>query len=106
MQLVKISDIPAYATSTLTTNHSTRDVVTIKFCDDGSTSLHDLAARYDREIVFAKDCTVAVVLAAFYGGKGYTTHKTIESAIKASNAVSDYSHSIIDKNGETFIVDY
>ena len=72
-----------------------------------SGSIHDIASdNFDREIVFAAGCKYAVVLASYYGGKGYTTHKTAEAAIKASNAQKDYSREIIDTNGNLYLVDY
>ena len=69
----------------------------------GTGTIHDLASdQFDREIVFAPGCEYAVVLAAYYGGKGYTTHKTAEAAIAASRKVKDYSHRIIDVEGRTY----
>lgn len=68
-------------------------------------SIHDLASdQYDRVIKFPRGCYYAVVLASYYGGKGYTTHKTFEAAIKASKKVKDYSHCIINEIGETYFV--
>ena len=72
-----------------------------------SGSIHDIASdMYDREIKFAKDCKYAVVLSSYDGGKGYTTHKTEGAAIRASRSVSDYSHAIIDADGNEYEVDY
>ena len=66
-------------------------------------SIHDLASDcFDREINFAPGCKFAVVLAAYYGGKGYTTHKTAEAAIKAANRRKDYSKAIIDADGNGY----
>lgn len=73
-----------------------------KMIDSGS--FHDLASDMaDREIVFAPGCKYAVVCAAIYGGKGYTTHKTAMAAIAASQRVSDYSHKIIDEFGQVWV---
>lgn len=70
-------------------------------------SIHDLASdTHDREIKFRKDCKYAVVCAAYYGGKGYTTHKTDAAACKASLALGDYSHQIIDANGNRYMANY
>ena len=70
-------------------------------------SIHDIASdMYDREIEFGDSERYAVVLAAYYvsnGGTGYTTHKTAEAAARASRAVADYSHCIIDSNGNTYV---
>lgn len=66
----------------------------------GTGSIHDVASDlYDRDIIFAPGCTYAVVLAAYYGGKGYTTHRTPEAAIAASRKAGDYSHIIVDIRG-------
>ena len=70
-------------------------------------SIHDIASDcFDRDIVFAPGCKFAVVCASYYGGKGYTTHKTEEAACKASCALGDYSHAIIDAEGSEYIVNY
>lgn len=70
-----------------------------------SGSIHDIASdMFDRDIVFAPGCVYAVVLASYYGGKGYTTHKTEETAIAASRRNSDYSHLIIDAEGNEYVV--
>jgi len=47
----------------------------------------------------------AVVCSSYYGGKGYTTHKTEESAIAASRKLGDYSHQIIDSDGRVYLND-
>lgn len=65
---------------------------------------HDLASdNFDRDIKFPKDAIFAVVLAAYYGGKGYTTHKTEGAALTQSNRIKDYSHQIIDDKGNVFL---
>jgi len=70
-------------------------------------SIHDIASDcYDREIKFAPGCQYAVILASYYGGKGYTTHRTLEAALRASHKVSDYSHAIIDTDGNFYDDDY
>jgi len=71
-----------------------------------SGSIHDLENDYaDRDINFAKDCKWAVVLSSYYGGKGYTTHKTERAAILASRAVRKYSHQIVDHFGNYYVPD-
>ena len=73
----------------------------------GTGSIHDVASGlYDRDIIFAPGCTYAVVLAAYYGGKGYTTHRTPEAAIAASRKVGDYSHIIVDVAGNRLEPDW
>jgi len=72
----------------------------------GTGSIHDLASDlFDREIKFPKGSKYAVVLAAYYGGKGYTTHRTEAAAIKASKANDDYSHAIIDDAGNEYLIE-
>jgi hypothetical protein len=69
----------------------------------GTGSIHDIASdMFDRRIVFAPGCKYAVVLSSYYGGKGYTTHKTAEAAISASRRHRDYSHRIIDIDGDYY----
>ena len=73
----------------------------------GTGSIHDIASEnFDREIVFASGCKYAVVLASYYGGKGYTTHKTEEATIAASNRNRDYSRTIIDAAGNEYLVNH
>lgn len=72
----------------------------------GTGSIHDIASdQYDREVVFGRGCRYAVVLASYYGGKGYTTHRTAEATIKASHRVREYSHVILDTAGREYSVD-
>lgn len=72
-----------------------------------SGSIHDIASEHgDRVIRFAPGCKYAVVLASYYGGKGYTTHKTAEAAIAKSKALGDYSGRIIDGGGAEYQVEY
>ena len=67
-------------------------------------SIHDIASdMFDREIVFAPDCKFAVVLASYYGGRGYTTHRTESAAVKASLRDIAYSHKIIDAYGREYV---
>lgn len=72
-----------------------------------SGTIHDIASdMFDRDIVFAPGCKFAVVLASYYGGKGYTTHKTDEAAIAASRRNDEYSHHIIDAEGNKYVAGY
>jgi hypothetical protein len=78
---------------------------TIRQKQSGTGSIHDIAsAMAARDIVFAPGCKFAVVLSSYYGGKGYTTHKTEAAAIAASKSQGDYSHQIIDATGAEYIV--
>lgn len=69
-------------------------------------SIHDIRDTSDRDIVFCKDCKFAVVLSSYYGGKGYTTHKTEAAAIAKSQQLSrsDSSHKIIDTDGNHYFI--
>ncbi|MBF0108712.1 MAG: hypothetical protein HQL76_06015 [Magnetococcales bacterium] len=70
----------------------------------GTGSIHDIASdMFDREIVFASGCKYAVVEASYYGGKGYTTHRTAVAAIAASRK-NQNSHVIIDNDGVEYTI--
>jgi hypothetical protein len=73
----------------------------------GTGTIHDIASdQFDRDIVFGKDGKYAVVIAAYYGGKGYTSHKTAKAAIAKSRSESkaNYSHTIIDIDGNEYCI--
>lgn len=72
----------------------------------GTGTIHDIESNlFERDIVFAPGCKYAVVLASYYGGKGYTTHKTEKSTIAASRRCREYSHQIIDAQGNHYYCD-
>lgn len=97
-------EVPCKVTDTLRRNKMTTYTIPQKMSNSGS--IHDTASdNFDRDIVFAAGCKYAVVRASYYGGKGYTTHKTEEAAIAASRKQGDYSHAIIDTEGREYIVD-
>jgi len=84
-----------------------KKIYTIKKKQSSSGSIHDLASdTKDRDIIFRDGCVYAVVTASFYGGKGYTTHKTQDAAISASRRLTKlgYSHEIIDSSGCSYDV--
>jgi len=65
-------------------------------------SIHDIAfPDFHRQIKFREGTLFAVINAAYYGGKGYTTHKTEAATAVASNRNS-CTHQIIDFNGVLF----
>lgn len=71
----------------------------------GTGTIHDLASQhFDRDIRFRGHEKFAIVLAACYSGKGYTTHQTAEAAIKASRKCRGYSHSILDVEGNEWSI--
>lgn len=72
----------------------------------GTGSIYDIASdMFDREIVFAPGCKYAVVFSSYYGGKGYTTHRTEKAVIAASRRNNEYMHSIIDTEGNEYSPD-
>jgi len=78
---------------------------TIPQKQSNSGSIHDIASdMFDRDIVFAPGCNFAIVLASYYGGKGYTTHKTMAAAIAASRRNKEFSHRIIDTEGNEYFI--
>ncbi len=73
----------------------------------GTGSIHDIASQHsDREIKFPKGSEFAVVLADYYGGKGYTTHKSELATVQADRRNSDYSRQIVGVDGNTYHVEY
>ena len=87
----------------IVTSLQVKTTYTIPMKMSGTGSIHDIASQdQDRVITFAKDCRFAVVAADYYGGKGYTTHKTEVATVKAAVANGDKSFSIIDIEGNTY----
>lgn len=81
------------------------NVVVIPRKMSGTGTIHDLASEHwDRNIRFAPGCKYAVVLASYYGGKGYTTHRTEPAAIAASRRNREYSHQIVDINNNELTI--
>jgi hypothetical protein len=79
--------------------------VTIPQKMSGTGTIHDTASQnFDREIRFPTGHKYAVVLAAYYGGKGYTTHASAEATIKASRKNREYSHVIIDSDDNHYTI--
>lgn len=79
-------------------------VYTIPQKMSGTGNIHDLASdQYDRDIVFRGKAQYAVVEIAYYGGKGYTTHNTIDAAIDAARQLGDdIECSILDADGNEY----
>jgi hypothetical protein len=68
-------------------------------------SIHDIASQhYDREIKFPKGAKYAIVLASYYGGKGYTTHASEAATIQADRRQAEYSREIIGVDGWSYFV--
>lgn len=66
-------------------------------------SIHDIESEmFPREIQFRAGCKYAVVLASYYGGKGYTTHRTQDAAIRAARRNESYSLRILDVDGNYY----
>jgi len=73
----------------------------------GTGNIHDIASdMFDRVIKFREGTKYAVILASYYGGDGYTTHKTAEAAARKSKQLEDYSHVIMDLQGTEYVVDW
>lgn len=71
----------------------------------GTGTIYDIASdQVDREIIFKKGYNYAVVLSSFYGGKGYTTHRTKHAALSKAKKLSkdNMSFKIIDLNGNEY----
>jgi hypothetical protein len=69
-------------------------------------SIHDIASQhFDREIKFPKGAQYAVVLASYYGGKGYTTHASERATIQADKRQKEYSRQIIGVDGWIYDID-
>lgn len=80
-----------------------KTVYTIKQKMSGTGSIHDIASdSYDRDIVFAPGCKYAVVLSSYYGGKGYSTHRTEYATAAESKKNKEFSHAIIDIEGNKY----
>jgi len=91
---------------TTATGESKMLIHTIPQKESNTGSIHDIASQhFDRDIKFPGGCLYAVVCASYYGGRGYTAHKTVAATIKASNAAGDYSHSIIDAHGAFYAIE-
>lgn len=73
----------------------------------GTGTIHDIASNhFDREIKFPKGAKFAVVLASYYGGKGYTTHVSVSATIQADRRQKEFSRQVIGVDGYMYEVDY
>lgn len=91
-------------------NNTTRvhDMDTLTIISDATANIHSIASQQvDREIKFRKGTKYAVVLASYYGGKGYTTHATqLAASNKADKLLAEgYSVCVIDSDGVRYIAD-
>lgn len=68
-----------------------------------SGTIHDIESDTHEREIFGRG-RYAVVLASYYGGKGYTTHLSEAGAIRQSRRWGSHSHEIIDENGDTYWV--
>lgn len=78
-------------------------ILTLPQKSSNSGSIHDIRSeRFDIDIKFIGDTQYAVVKASYYNDFSYTTHKTFDAAIAASQKLKKqgYSHQIINRNGE------
>ena len=73
----------------------------------GTGTIYDIASCIvDRDIVFPSGCRYAIVDAAYYGGKGYTVHRTESGVIAAVERLGNYAYQIIDSTGRRYEVEY
>lgn len=81
-------------------------VYTIPAKMPGTGSIHDIASQFcDREFNFGDEGKFAVVLASYYGDAGngiYYIAKDADEAIEISNRESEFSHVIIDCDGDFY----
>lgn len=77
--------------------------VTIPAKTSGTGTIHDTASEhFDRAIKFKKGAEYAIVLAAYYGSNIYYIARDEEEAIEISYRESEYSHVIIDSDGDHY----
>jgi hypothetical protein len=77
--------------------------LTIPKKQSGTGSIHDIASdQLDRIIDFRSGYYYAVVPASHYRGMSHTVHQTGQAAIKKSHELKDYSHKIIDSDGNEY----
>lgn len=81
-------------------------VYTIPAKMSGTGTIHDTASQFcDREIDFGEDGQYAIVLASYYGQGGdgiYYIAKDEDEAIQLSESNAEYSHVIIDAEGNHY----
>jgi len=66
-------------------------------------SIHDIASdQADRVINFPAESLYAIVPASYYGSH-YTTHRTVESTLRAAKRQSGYSFAILDDEGNHYM---
>ena len=82
--------------------------VTIPQKMSGTGTIHDLASyQFERDIEFGEDDKYAIVLAAYYGnGNMYYTAKDAAEAVEISKRESEYSHAIIDRDGDEISIEW
>lgn len=73
----------------------------------GTGTIHDIASQHcDREIKFPKGHKFAVVLASYYGGRGYSTHTSENATIQADRRNKEFSRQIVGVDGLLYDVDH
>jgi len=82
--------------------------VTIEQKMSGTGTIHDTAnEHFDRVIDFGADGKYAIVLAAYYGnGDNYHIADDKAEAIELHEANAEFSHVIIDRDGDSVSVDW
>jgi hypothetical protein len=77
-------------------------IITIEQKQSNSGSIHDLASdTRDRDIKIPATAGYVIILAAYYGGKGYSTHATAESAARKVKSLKkdNTSFEVFDADG-------
>lgn len=83
-----------------------KKTVIIKAKMSGTGTIHDLASQhFDREIEFAKDDQYAIVLASYFNDRYYTAKDAAE-AVEIHERESEFSHAIIDRDGNQVDIDW
>ena len=81
--------------------------VTIEQKMSGTGTIHDTASEhFDRDIEFPAGHKYAIVLAAYYGNNLYYTCETPEEALEIHDRESEFSHVVIDTDGDHVDVDW
>jgi hypothetical protein len=72
----------------------------------GTGTIHDIASQHEpRVIKFRKGQEYAIVLASYYGGKGYVTTADAATAIKLDQKYKEYSRTILDSDGNPVTIE-
>lgn len=75
-----------------------------------SGSIYDIADQNcDRDIMFPENAKYAVILPSYYGGRGYTTHRTRDAAISQYQKLINGEYKgivFMDSDGHEYELNY